>query len=321
MSNPILDVRNVEVFNNGSLSNEDYHAREGISSTGVLTIASDCPAVYKYAERKPSKAMDFGTASHALMLEPEMFAAQFVRDISKNDYDAILSTQAEVKAWLKDAGIKGYSTKPIAELYEMVFASDPDVKILATEIEKHHKKFDGATFIKADDYDTLLKMHNAIFAYPAYAKVLRESSVECSVFCEIKIEGCDDWIKVKVRPDIITKDLLVPDYKTTRDVRPEEFGRLAYYSGYWTRQAFVCDILSAVYKKDFKPSLLAQGSSSPYIPQMYMLNSDQVGHGRSEYHESLITYSNCLKTDVWPAYSDGPIELETPGYLNKQLFD
>lgn len=60
------------------MPNEDYHAYEGISKSGLDLIARS-PAHYKYARRKePSRAMVLGSAIHAAILEPELFASQYV---------------------------------------------------------------------------------------------------------------------------------------------------------------------------------------------------------------------------------------------------
>lgn len=60
------------------ISNEEYHSGEGISKSGLDLIAKS-PAHYRYsAKREPSRNMVLGTATHAAILEPELFAAQYV---------------------------------------------------------------------------------------------------------------------------------------------------------------------------------------------------------------------------------------------------
>lgn len=58
------------------VSNEEYHAGPGLSSTGVKAIL-ESPAHFK-TSFEPTKSMDFGTALHMAMLEPELFAARYV---------------------------------------------------------------------------------------------------------------------------------------------------------------------------------------------------------------------------------------------------
>ena len=397
---PIIEIRNVQIFENGSLPNEDYHDQEkspGISSTGLLTIYDDCEAVFKYAEREPSAALDFGIASHAAMLEPELFDKEFVRDISKDDHedmitstvilksklkeagvitlasDAVklmreagaLCTAADIKSHLKEVGIKVLTSaqlpeliaevtekcpdktlffadgKTLAELESEILLLLPNAKVFtfsddAAGILAAARKFcpelkvydnlqaelreanPGKVIVKADDYDAIMKMRSVLFGQDYICDLLHEPYVETSILCEIKVTGCDEWIPVKIRPDIITKDWYIPDYKTTRDVRPEAFGRLAHEAGYWLRQAFVSDVLDAALGVDSKPALLAQGKQSPFIPVWYNMTPQQIAVGREQYRNALVRYIKASVSDVWPAYADGPVDLGTPEYIAKK---
>jgi hypothetical protein len=60
-----------------NITNEQYHASEGISSTGISLIL-DCPKRYYYEYHEKGKkdendSFDFGTAVHMLVLEPQKF--------------------------------------------------------------------------------------------------------------------------------------------------------------------------------------------------------------------------------------------------------
>ena len=52
------------------MTNADYHAHEGISSTAVKTVFKSSLAHWKGAVRKENPAFDLGSAVHALVLEP-----------------------------------------------------------------------------------------------------------------------------------------------------------------------------------------------------------------------------------------------------------
>lgn len=60
-------------------TNDDYHASEGISKTGLWEIWTKTPAHYQYGERKPENHFSFGSAAHAAVLEPEIFERGFLR--------------------------------------------------------------------------------------------------------------------------------------------------------------------------------------------------------------------------------------------------
>lgn len=60
------------------MSNADYHAHESISKSGLDLIARS-PAHFRFQEkREPSRAMVIGSALHAAVLEPEVFASQYM---------------------------------------------------------------------------------------------------------------------------------------------------------------------------------------------------------------------------------------------------
>jgi hypothetical protein len=330
----ITDIRNIEVHENGKLSNEDYHSHDYISGSGLCVIENECPAVLKYGEQKESPALHFGIASHAAMLEPELFEKEFARDIKKEDWDKevkaedgtvtvtnpLLTSDAAIKSKLKELGVKGYSTKKGQELIDMLLEAEPDSLIFKVLQEKHAEANKGKVLVPADDYDNIMQMRKIVFANKDYTEMLKGCYVETSIICEIKVKGCDDWIGVKIRPDIITKNCEVPDYKTTRDIKPEPFGRQAYFAGYLLKQAFVCDVLAAVYKTAFKPGLLAQAKASPFIPQLYWLTEKQREIGRMQYSHSLQYWNYCKTNDVWPTYSDTALDLEIPAYVENKYF-
>lgn len=67
-----------------NMPNDDYHAYAGISKSGLDLIARS-PAHYAYRTKsEPTRAMVIGSATHAAILEPEVFAKQYMllRDVT-----------------------------------------------------------------------------------------------------------------------------------------------------------------------------------------------------------------------------------------------
>jgi hypothetical protein len=314
----ITNIRNIQTFTPDQLSNDDYHGEkyaEYASGSSLHLLFTECPAALKYGEHEESAALHFGTASHAAMLEPELFEKEFVKAIKKDDFE--ITSDAAIKAKLKAMGMTGYSTKKWPDLIIMLLNADPEAKIFALEswLQECECQSKGQTLVGADNYDMIMQMRETLFANPSNIELLKGAQVEMSVICEVEIDGT--WHKVKIRPDIITGDRSVPDYKTTANMNPEKFGRQAHEAGYWFKQAFVCDILKAVYEQDFKAGLLAQGKKAPHIYQLYWLTGDQLQVGREQYQSALRMFTHCNESDVWPAYFDEPTELPTPGYVAK----
>lgn len=309
----ITNIKNIKTFTADELSNEDYHAHEFISGTGLVKIYFGCPAEFRFAEQKESPALHFGIASHAALLEPEKFEAEFVRDLCKDDYPDALTSEAATKSWLKERGVKGYSTKTFDQLMEMVEMTGESPQVWKDMTLKFQAENLDKTIVPAKDFDKIMQMRAQVFADPDNVGLLKGAQVETSIICEVEINGT--WHGVKIRPDIITKNFEVPDYKTCQDMTPEKFGRDAHDRGYWLKQAFIHDVLQAAYNQDPKMGLLAQGKLSPFIPQLYWMTDHQIDIGREQYQFALEYYSRCLADNCWPAYFDGPADLPTPEYL------
>ena len=119
------------------LSNEDYHASEGVSKSGLWTIQTQSPAHFRYAVREQKNHFDFGEASHLAVLQPNEFetrvhrgpddrrgnkwkdAAEWCQSeglllLTSSDYDDVLAIRDAVHA---DAWINSIITggNPIVE--------------------------------------------------------------------------------------------------------------------------------------------------------------------------------------------------------------
>lgn len=316
----ITKIKNVKTYTAEELSNEEYHEHEFISGTGLVRIFNECPADYRFAEEKSSPALHFGIASHSAVLEPEKFDAEFARGITKEDYPGILASDASIKSWLKERGVKGYSSKKKEELIDMVSMTNEPVLIWHEVETGFLSDNEGKTIVKQDDYDKIMQMRRVMFADPDMVDLLEGAHMETSIICELEIEigGETFEIGVKIRPDVITKRFEVPDYKTCANMNPEKFGRDAHDRGYWLKQAFIHDVLQAAYGQTPRMGLIAQGKKSPYIHQLYWMTEQQLQVGREQYQYALHTYHTCKETDIWPAYFNGPAELPTPEYLARK---
>lgn len=121
-----------------------YHAHEALSASGAKKLLQS-PQHYKLMRDTPSEpteAMQFGTAVHTLVLEPEKASATIavVGDINKR-------TNEGKAQWLAFQ-------------------------------QEHH----GKVIMKRDDFDRALRCAGNVFAHPAAAKLLAGSKREASMF-------------------------------------------------------------------------------------------------------------------------------------------
>ena len=141
------------------ISNESYHAAEGISKSGLDLIAKS-PFLYRYRPpQKPTKAMMIGSAFHCATLEPHIFPEQF-------------AVAPEVNA-RTNAG--------------------------KAELELFARANEGKTIIGKDDAERVGAMAKAVRSHQLAAALLSEGEAETSIFHTDEITGelvkvRPDWI-------------------------------------------------------------------------------------------------------------------------------
>lgn len=131
------------------ISNDDYHAGPGISKSHLDAIAEKSPLHYwhKYInpEREraePTTAMKLGTAIHSAILEPDLFATNFVQAPAFNR-----------------------RTK--------------EGRALAEEFEA---KNEGKTVLTPEDHQTCLTIRDRVYAHPLAAGLLKDGKAEQSYY-------------------------------------------------------------------------------------------------------------------------------------------
>lgn len=124
----------------------EYHARPELSNSG-MGLLKECPAKFKSGFRK-SKAMDFGTEFHVLMLEPHRFNQLYVKLEEETGSDKRTTKYKAAVAAIKSSG-------------------------------------DLRTPLTHDDWIDLHGMVAAIKSHPLYATLIHEKwATESSIFWE-----------------------------------------------------------------------------------------------------------------------------------------
>lgn len=122
----------------------EYYSKPGISASALKQYLSKDPAYFKMyydgkIKHEPSDKMNFGTAVHAAILEPEVFAASYVQgpDVAK--------TTSEWKRFVKENEDKEILTaeewRQVQNAKEAVFANSQIRTLLehqATKFEQDH---------------------------------------------------------------------------------------------------------------------------------------------------------------------------------------
>lgn len=265
------------------MSNDDYHAADGISKSGLDLIAQS-PLHYwaRYLDPKrkphePTPAMVTGTAIHTAVLEPARFAAEFRVEPAVNK-----------------------RTNAGKEEYE-AFVADCEAN--------------GFTPISVKDLEVCNNISEVVRSHYTAQQLLSEGEAEVSMFWDDPVTG----VLCKCRPDWITKGGIVVDLKSTGDASPSGFAKSAYNFRYWVQAAWYLDgIEQATGKRPEAFVFVAFEKEPPYACGFYYATEEMIEAGRSEYRRLLDQYADSLKHQNWRGYSTTLEPLLMPAWYQKQ---
>lgn len=286
-----------------------------ISWYDVYKVYSTCPAKWKFGEKKEQDSSKF--ADHVAMLNPESFTNRFMREPCADDYEEILSTDAQIKDWLKSRGVSGYSAKKYDELVAMVDMTSEKPFILKREQQKvSDVAFSrGMDLIPASDWDRIASMRNVFFSNQAYADMLTDT------YNDVLLVGDLCGVTLRLKYDAISKSGAIIDYVSAGSSNPEEFRNQAERGGYYIKQAMLHDAFVSAYgKKPSEQIILCQEKSEPYIPTAFRITEQHITIGRIQYQSALAMLKVCMEKETWVAYSSPGelVDLPISPWLKKQ---
>lgn len=278
-----------------------YHSQicdgPSISSSGLRKIREKSPAHFWATSdlnpdriiEEPNKALNFGKAAHALLLESKLPEAEFaltpfsggynVND-NKNGWKA--GEKREWKEQQEAAGKAIVSADDLAVITQM-----------AEALGKHHLVRDG--ILRGD-------VERSLFWKPDFAD--KDGEVP------------DVWLKA--RPDVVPHDTIIADYKTAEDASVNKMIRVVADRGYHMQLAMMADGIENVLGRTIEQAaLIVQEKKPPYVVAVRFLHQSYLIAGRMEYRAATHTFNECLKRNEWPGYPDA--DLHVPGWLEKKL--
>lgn len=310
------------------LSNEAYHHEAPYSeylSSSQLKIYLKSPKAAKFALDNPteekSDALRFGSLFHDLMA----CLAEFNGDWAKGFYkwkDGIATFDPPVNP--KTDIYYGATTKAYTEAYEQ-FLADNKGKTVAHVLE---------TDLAGDMACSLIRDSGA--TSEQVRKLLKWGKPEVSFFYET-----EDGIKLKVRPDLLTRKKII-DWKTTTsgDLTEDAINRIILKYGYHISAAmyqYVVHEITGVWR-DF--ILVIVSKDAPHDCMMvdmcnygyrYYPEADMVGMGPGamEFKKLLDLHIRCTKENHWPgaeqAIPDNNgvriLEIQPPRYYSNKFIE
>ncbi len=268
------------------ISNEEYHASEGISRSAIAAIAKSPLHYYEQYVllngliEKPTDAMNFGTAVHCLILE--------------DNFDEHFAVVEQFDARTKEG--KQY-------------------------IEEFMRASEGKIILTRSEYNTALAMQQAVLSHPRAMKLIENALIEKSLYWNDPITGS----LCKARPDGFKPDLgIVFDIKTTYDSSASSFQRSIIDFDYHIQAAMQLDAIKAVtdYKiNDFIIIAVPKKSLYSYSPYLYHFTEEIIEFGREEYIKGLELIKRCTGKNEWQRDRHTVIPVYLLPYLRNSKFN
>ncbi|MFA5301017.1 MAG: PD-(D/E)XK nuclease-like domain-containing protein [Lutibacter sp.] len=276
-------------------SNEEYHSKKEYIGASGLKLMKKSPLHFKLQEQKTTEAMEFGSACHTFILEPELFDSEY-----------FVFDDSEICSILIGEGAKSpRATNKYKEWYDQQLIISNSRKLIDKQM-----------------LSQLTNMRDRLLHHKFAKSLLTNGEAEMSVYCEITIIT-GQKIKVKIRPDY-KKDSkrIISDLKTCQSASVNDFPRHAADLDYHIQAALYHDILSEIEGKEFGWDFyfIAQEKINPYCFNIFESSPQFLAQGRYEWEQLIMLYAFCLENDKWPGYQVftenkfGVNELNLPAY-------
>ena len=240
-------------------------------------------------------AMNFGTAFHTFILEPDKFLKQYY----------ILDDTEIIKKGIEE-GLKNVRG---SKMYK--------------EWKAGEEKKAGERFIfSIDDYRTLQAMADRLkLNNPNADKLIRNSVHEQSIYQTIEVDGHEYDVKCRVDGLIVDNSIgVIFDLKKTVNAHPDGFGRECGKFGYHISAAFYKRIAEKEFGKKFEVFFIAQEETAPYNSGLYRANPAMIQKGDAVVNKYLKYAAHVKQTGEIKSYelfsSDpyGILDLDIPNY-------
>lgn len=167
----------------------------------------------------------------------------------------------------------------------------------------------GRKEVTAKQYRMIQGMADSVRRHPIAGKLFTggEAEVTLSWVDEatgLRCKGRADYYKGSVR--------CATDLKSTMDASPSGFRKSVANFGYHRQDAIYRQGFAAIGKPIDYFVFVAVEKVEPYLVGLYTLDADAINRGHNSIRKDLETMAECLRTDNWPGYSPGPIELDIP---------
>lgn len=272
------------------LPSDEYHAFDACSSSRLAKMRrspAHCLASLEAPDSTP--ALDFGTAVHVSVLEPDTFDAAYSLDPEHPD-------GGYPKGWR--------NTTDYRETRDAILGA-------------------GRKLLAKADREACLRIRDAVWnaGGDVSAIMTAKTATEVSYLArDPDHDAGDGGLLCKCRPDIeVAPARTVVDLKTALDASEWAFAKSISTYGYHIARAFYMHTLDLAGLDRWDHYLfLVVEKAPPWGVALYDLDPDAADQGQREMDSLLELYARCKATGHWPAFPPDVRTVGIPGYAFKE---
>ena len=276
----------------------DYHRFRAASASALKVIHAGTPAHLKREwdnPQDPTPAMQWGTAVHWLVLEP--------------DAPSPVAVTPETYTIPEDAKAKKDGPKP-GETVPWNPLAGPCKDWAALQ------RAAGKIIMRPDESVRLHEVALAVNEHPEAGPMLRAAQIrEATIVWEHPLQ-----VPCKARLDAIGYHGLhsfIVDLKTTTDASPAGFARKAWDLGYHLQAAWYVDALAASRGCDHPGFYFIAVEKDSGLVSVHQATDAFIAAGREAYRRAMDQFAEAWHSGIWPGYDENIHPLDVPAWARK----
>lgn len=197
-----------------NLPHEVYLALPRLGSTAIKDLRTSTATFWqnswlnpRHAESAETKAQEYGTVFHTARLEPQRFAAGYVRDFDPRDHLDAIATDAELRSALAEEGLvqsmKDETTIERALRYKRLVGERPVLSLLRHQF--YMDLSEDVTPISSELWDRATLASERMRAQPEIEALLSDGAPEVSILWterDIRFRARLDWLSASHWADL-----------------------------------------------------------------------------------------------------------------------
>ena len=231
------------------LSNEEYHATAGVSSSAVKTVAKKSVAHWKGQKMSQTAAFRTGTSVHALLLEED-----------------------------RDLVIKGPKTRSSLAFKNME-ADLQDEQILLTEVEYNVARCIARGALKNPHAKAALRHKDRLNEVSIFADCPRTGLA-------LKTRP-DLAILSQMVPPAATSEGIIYDVKTTQDASPQGFASETFKYAYHLQAAFYLYVCNLAGWEVSRFKFICVEKTAPFVCHIFEVGPELLAKATQQMHQTL----------------------------------